>query len=131
MIQLGSRIVAFMRPLYVAAALMLAFVHPSLSIDPPYQGQMERLAEIMGSLYFLQPLCKAGNEDWRAQIGELINLDEPDEDRRQRLTGAFNEGYTAYARLHRLCTASAREALTRLLVEAEKTAREMHSRYAE
>lgn len=131
MINPGSRIAALVRHLFVVMALSMAFVQPSLAIDPPYQGQMERLAEIMGSLYFLQPLCKAGNEDWRAQMDGLISADEPDEDRRQRLAGAFNEGYTAYARLHRLCTSSAREALTRLLVEAEKIAREMHSRYAE
>jgi uncharacterized protein (TIGR02301 family) len=131
MIQPASRIKAFLCPISLAMALLLALAQPSQAIDPPYQPEMERLAEIMGSLYFLQPLCKAGNEDWRAQMGELITLDEPDEDRRQRLAGAFNEGYTAYARLYRLCTSSAREALTRLLVEAEKKAREMHSRYAE
>ena len=47
------------------------------------------------------------------------------------LAGAFNTGYEAYARLYRSCTASAEEALTRLLQEAEKTARDIHSRYAE
>lgn len=115
-----------------AAALGLAFsATPALAIDPPYQEQMERLAEMMGSLYFLQPLCRPGVEDWRAQMGELISLDRPDEDRRQRLAGAFNEGYSAYARLYRICTVSAAEALNRLLVEAEKTARDIHSRYAE
>jgi uncharacterized protein (TIGR02301 family) len=103
----------------------------SLAVDPPYQAEMERLAEIMGSLYFLQPLCDAGSEDWRAQMAELITLDQPDEDRRQRLAGAFNGGYTAFARNYKVCTASAEEALKRLLLEAEKTAREIHSRYAE
>jgi uncharacterized protein (TIGR02301 family) len=112
-------------------ALLLSLPQPALAIDPPYQGQMERLAEIMGSLYFLQPLCQPGLDDWRNEMAELINLDQPDEDRRQRLAGAFNQGYTAYARLYRICTVSAAEALTRLLVEAEKTAREIHSRYAE
>jgi uncharacterized protein (TIGR02301 family) len=115
-----------------AAALVLALgAGPASAIDPPYQQQMERLAEILGSLYFLQPLCQPGVEDWRAQMGELILLDRPDEDRRQRLAGAFNEGYQAYARLHRVCTVSAATALTRLLVEAEQTARDIHSRFAE
>jgi uncharacterized protein (TIGR02301 family) len=104
---------------------------PAWAIDPPYQRQMERLAEIMGSLYFLQPLCQAGTTDWRAQMADLIALDEPDEDRRQRLAGAFNGGYTAFARFHRACTPAAREALTRLLVEAERTARDIHTRFAE
>ncbi len=30
---------------------------------------MERLAEILGSLYFLNPLCKPGGTDWRQQGG--------------------------------------------------------------
>ena len=93
--------------------------------------RMERLSEIMGSLYFLQPLCQQGGTDWRAQMEELITLDEPDDDRRQRLAGAFNGGYTAYARFHRSCTPAAREALTRLLGEAQRIARDIHTRFAE
>ena len=121
-----------MKRLRLAIAMLLVLgAAPALAIDPPYQRQMERLAEIMGSLYFLQPLCQAGTEDWRAQMAELIALDEPDEDRRQRLAGAFNVGYTAYSRFHRACTPAAREALTRLLIEAEDTARDIHTRYAE
>ena len=120
-----------MKRLLAIAVLLLLGTGPSLAIDPPYQRQMERLAEIMGSLYFLQPLCQAGTEDWRAQMAELITLDEPDEDRRQRLAGAFNLGYTAYSRTHHACTPGAREALTRLLVEAESTARDIHTRFAE
>lgn len=120
------------RRLLAALLLSLPLVPaPALAIDPPYQEEMERLSEILGSLYFLQPLCQPGIEDWRAQMADLIALDEPDEDRRQRLAGAFNEGYTAYARLYRVCTVSANEALTRLLIEAEDVARDLHSRYAE
>lgn len=113
-------------------ALLLALgTAPSLAIDPPYQRQMERLAEIMGSLYFLQPLCQPAADDWREQMAELIALDEPDEDRRQRLAGAFNVGYTAYSRFHHSCTPAARAALERLLVEAERSARDIHTRFAE
>jgi uncharacterized protein (TIGR02301 family) len=114
-------------------ALMCTFVAvtPSLAIDPPYQSQMERLTEVLGSLYFLQPLCGETGEDWRLQASELINLDNPDEDRRQRLTGAFNAGYEAYARVYRSCTSSARAAIAKLLVEAEQSAREIHTRFAE
>ena len=121
-----------MRFRLITIALLLALgTAPSLAIDPPYQKQMERLSEIMGSLYFLQPLCQTGATDWRAQMDDLIGLDEPDEDRRQRLAGAFNGGYTAFARFHRSCTPAAREALTRLLVEAERTARDIHTKFAE
>ncbi|ODT69504.1 MAG: TIGR02301 family protein [Pelagibacterium sp. SCN 63-23] len=116
-----------LRPLFLA----MLIAAPAFAIDPPYQRQMERLAEIMGSLYFLQPLCQTGNEDWREQMAELIALDEPDEDRRQRLAGAFNGGYNAFARFHHQCTPASREALARLLVEAQRLAREIHTRFAE
>lgn len=118
-------------PLVMALVLALGLAAPAQAIDPPYQRQMERLAEIMGSLYFLDPLCRAGRIDWRGEMSELIALDEPDEDRRQRLAGAFNGGYTAYSRFHRACTPAAREALTRLLAEAERIARDIHTRFAE
>ncbi|WP_082460804.1 TIGR02301 family protein [Devosia sp. Leaf64] len=111
--------------------LALTLTTPTLAVDPPYQRQMERLAEVMGSLYYLQPLCEAGSEDWRAQMSELISLDEPDEDRRQRLAGAFNSGYTGFSRLHRHCTPASREALSRLMVEAQQLARSIHTRFAE
>lgn len=118
-------------PLF-AATLLGLMASPALAVDPPYQEEMERLSEIMGSLYFLQPLCRPdAGSDWRTEMGDLISLDQPDDDRRQRLAGAFNAGYEAYARLYRACTVSADEALTRLLVEAEKTARDIHTRYAE
>lgn len=109
----------------------LALPRPALAIDPPYEPQMERLAEVLGSLYFLNPLCEPDATDWRAQMAELIKLDQPDDDRQQRLFGSFNAGFTAYSRLYRACTPSAQEALARLLIEAESTARDIHARYAE
>jgi uncharacterized protein (TIGR02301 family) len=115
----------------VLLTAMLAMPIPALAIDPPYEPQMERLAEILGSLYFLNPLCAAGSPDWRAQMAELVALDQPDEDRQQRLYGAFNGGFAAYSRLYRTCTPSAQEALTRLLIEGETVARDIHTRFAE
>lgn len=113
---------------FFAAAV---FGGPAYAIDPPYQKDMERLTEILGSLYFLQPLCVVEVEDWRAQAAELIALDNPDDDRRQRLIGKFNTGYESYARVYRSCTPSANEAMIRLLVEAEKSAHEIRERFAE
>lgn len=119
--------ITLLAPLFLAVTLAT----PALAIDPPYQRQMERLAEIMGSLYYLQPLCRTGSDDWRAEMAELIDLDEPDEDRRQRLTGAFNGGYTAFSRFHQHCTPASRSAVSRLLAEAQRLAREIHTRFAE
>ena len=112
-------------------AVSLALAPPAAAIDPPYEPQMERLAEIMGSLYVLAPICAGSSVDWRAELADLVAKDQPDEDRQQRLYGAFNGGYQAFARLYRSCTPSAEEALTRLLIEAEATARDIHTRFSE
>jgi uncharacterized protein (TIGR02301 family) len=122
-----------MRARFSVLALVgtLSFVSPALAIDPPYEPQMERLAEIMGSLYFLAPICAGSTVDWRGELADLVTKDQPDEDRQQRLFGAFNGGYQAFARLYRTCTPSAEEALTRLLIEAEATARDIHTRFSE
>ncbi|MEP7241532.1 MAG: TIGR02301 family protein [Devosia sp.] len=122
-----------MRPSLLLAGLLAALLLPTAAraVDPPYEPQMERLAQIMGSLYFLDPLCHPGGADWRAQVADLIQLDQPDDDRLQRLNGAFNGGFVAYSRLYKSCTPSAQEALSRLLIEAETTARDIHTRYAE
>ncbi|WP_304622645.1 TIGR02301 family protein [Pelagibacterium xiamenense] len=103
----------------------------ALAVDPPYQAQMERLSEILGSLYMLGPLCGGDEIDWRSQMAELIALDEPDADRRARLAGAFNAGYESYARFYRTCTPSAELALERLLDEGAALARDIHTQFAE
>jgi len=120
-----------LRPALVLIAILCGLTGTARAVDPPYQPQMQRLAEIMGSLYFLQPLCRDTGADWRSEFADLVVLDSPDEDRQQRLYGAFNEGYAAFSRLYRSCTPSAEEALNRLLIEAETTARDIHSRFAE
>lgn len=113
------------------AVPLLAIPGPAIAVDPPYEAEMEHLAETMGSLYFLDPLCRRSGADWRQQMGDLIALDKPDSDREQRLFGAFNAGYDAYARLYRVCTISANAALSRLLDDAEQTARDITARYGQ
>ena len=128
-LRLGRVVRARLLALLILSATLLP--QRAMAVDPPYEPQMERLAEILGSLYFLNPLCKPGGTDWRTQLSDLVSLDQPDEDRQQRLYGAFNSGFGAYSRLYRTCTTSASEALARLLIEAEATARDIHARYAE
>ncbi len=119
-----------LRP-FLLCLMVLGFSQPATAVDPPYQGDMQELLSIMGSLYFLQPLCAGNRIDWREHAAELIDLDKPDEDRRQRLNGAFNQGYHAFARLHQSCTVATRSAITRLLIEADVLTRDIHARYAE
>ena len=68
-----------MRALLLAVLILSAALLPQrvMAVDPPYEPQMERLAEILGSLYFLNPLCKPGGTDWRSQLSDLVRLDSP------------------------------------------------------
>jgi uncharacterized protein (TIGR02301 family) len=116
----------------ILLVLSLLAARPALAVDPLYEPQLEHLSQVLGSLYFLNPLCAPGGKDWRVEMSELIGLDSPDDnDRRQRLVGAFNEGFEDYARLYRQCTPSARTALAQLLTDAERTARDIHAHYAQ
>ncbi len=101
------------------------------AIDPPYQQDMERLTRVLGSLYFLQPLCKFNQIDWRKEANELILLDKPNNDRKQRLIGAFNQGYIDYAQSYRSCTKSANFARQQLLLEAQTSSIQIHTKFAE
>lgn len=115
----------------VLSLAMALSAQPARAIDPIYQPQMQRLLFVLGSLYFLQPLCGVNADDWRQHAADLIDADQPEEDRRLRLTGSFNDGYAAYARLHRDCTPSAQRATAQMLGEAENLSREIHTRFAE
>ena len=110
---------------------LVAFPLAAKAVDPPYQKEMQRLTLIFGSLYFLQPLCGFNQTDWRKQTGELIELDRPDDDRKQRLMGAFNEGYNSYRTTYNSCTASANQARWRLLNEAYEATNKIRTRFAE
>lgn len=114
----------------LVAICFAGFGGPAGAADPLYEPQMEELVGIMGSLYFLQPLCGFDGIDWRQEASGLIGADEPDDDRRHRLNGAFNDGYAAYARLYERCTPSAKAATTRLMARAESLAEDIHRRYA-
>jgi uncharacterized protein (TIGR02301 family) len=99
--------------------------------DPPYQPQLERLTRILGSLEFLHPLCGPNANDWRSEAARVIELEAPDDERRSRLVGAYNDGYEAFSRLYNRCTASARTALEKFLIEGGTIARDIELRYAQ
>lgn len=115
----------------LAFGLMFGQHMPAHAIDPAYQPEMERLAEIMGALYHLDDLCLRSGVDWRLQLAELMDLDEVDDDRRERLAGAFNANYADFQQTHSRCTDSATLLTSRFLEEGAKISYDIHIRYAE
>ncbi|NBJ11379.1 TIGR02301 family protein [Microvirga arsenatis] len=106
---------------------------PAPVVEPPpapYEKELLRLAEIMGSLAMLRPLCSAPDgSEWSRRMQVLLEAEGTTPGRRERLAGAYNKGYQAYALTYRACTPSAQEASVRFLAEGEQLARNITGRY--
>lgn len=106
---------------------------PAPAVEPPpapYEKELLRLAEIMGSLAMLRPLCSAPDgSEWSRRMQILLEAEGTTPGRRERLAGAYNKGYQAYALTYRMCTPSAQEASVRFLSEGEQLARNITGRY--
>jgi uncharacterized protein (TIGR02301 family) len=106
---------------------------PAAPAEPPpapYEKELLRLAEIMGSLALLRPLCSAPDgAEWGRRMQVLLDSEGSTSGRRERLAGAYNKGYEAYALTYRVCTPSAQEASARFLREGEQIARNITGRY--
>jgi uncharacterized protein (TIGR02301 family) len=106
---------------------------PAPVVEPPpapYEKELLRLAEIMGGLAMLRPLCSAPDaSEWSRRMQILLETEGTTPGRRERLAGAYNKGYQAYALTYRVCTPSAQEASVRFLAEGEQVARSITGRY--
>ncbi|SCW70483.1 TIGR02301 family protein [Ancylobacter rudongensis] len=97
---------------------------------PPYEGELLHLAEILGALHYLRPLCGAAEATrWRDEMQSLLDVEAPAGARRGQLTGAFNAGYESYRQVYRVCTPSAELASQRYLETGAKLARDVATRY--
>lgn len=103
---------------------------PAEEKPAPYDTQLMRLAEVLGSVHYLRTLCGADSADWRSSMQTLLDaetLNEPK--RRERLTASFNRGYRAFAAVHTTCTTAARVAEERYRNEGATLAGEIAARY--
>ena len=97
---------------------------------PPYEDDLMRVAEIMGALHYLRPLCGAPEgQRWRNEMQALIEAEAPTEDRKDKLTRGFNRGYVAFERTYRTCTPAATLAVERYLTEGSKLTHDIVARY--
>lgn len=97
---------------------------------PPYEPQLERLAELMGTLAYLRDLCGKGDgAEWRSRMSALLDAEAKTPERRQRLAGAYNRGFHGYEATYRFCTPAAELVIARFLVEGDRLARELSARF--
>ena len=74
----------------------------------PYDGDLQRLAEILGALHYLRGICGANEgQKWRNEMQALLDAEAPSGDRRNRLQVRFNRGYRGFQQTYRTCTPAA------------------------
>ncbi len=107
---------------------------PSAAVEgaaPPYDDDLQRLAEILGALHYLRPLCGAVGEEqrWRDEMGALIETEQPSDARKGKMIAAFNRGYTSFSQVYQVCTPAAKVAVERQLEEGARLAHDIVVRY--
>ena len=97
----------------------------------PFDNDLQRLAEILGTLHYLRGIC-GSNEGgkWRNEMQALIDAETPSGERRTRMIAGFNRGYNGFQQTYRSCTPAASVAIRRYIEEGSKISRDLTARYA-
>jgi uncharacterized protein (TIGR02301 family) len=104
---------------------------PPPPASAPYDRDLQRLSEILGSLHFLRGICGSNEgQKWRSEAQALINAEAPAGERHEQMVASFNRGYRAFQQSYRTCTPAADFAIRRYLEEGARIAREITARYA-
>src|SRR5215467_14641323 len=123
-----------MRRILLSLSIVAGFCLSSASAEvpvAPLDADLQRFAEILGSLHYLRNICGANEgQKWRNEMQALADAETPSGDRRARLIASFNRGYRGYQQTYRTCTPAADLVIRRYLEEGSKLAREMTARYA-
>ncbi len=125
---------------YIAAFLIVAACCLGQSASParaqdataaPFDADLQRLSEILGSLHYLRGICGANEgAKWRNEMQALINAETPSGERRSRMIAGFNRGYNNFQQTYRTCTPAANIAIRRYIDEGARISRDLTARYA-
>jgi uncharacterized protein (TIGR02301 family) len=97
----------------------------------PFDGDLQRLAEILGTLHYLRGICGTNEgPKWRNEMQALIEAETSAGERRAKIVASFNRGYRNFQQTYRTCTPAADFAIRRYLEEGSKISREITARYA-
>lgn len=107
----------------VASSLLLAIITPSLSQEkpPPYDAELLRLSEILGSMHFLSLICRPDDgQIWHEKMQEVLATEGDTPLQKAKLVERFNFGFSGFQSTYRKCTASASIALDRYAREGQQ-----------
>ncbi len=121
------------RVLLLASIVLIAAGAPARAEirAAPFDGSLQRLAEILGALHYLRGICGANEgQKWRNEMQSVIDAEAPQGERRTRMIASFNRGYRGYQQTYRTCTPAADLVIRRYLDEGSKIIRDVTARYA-
>ena len=120
-----------MRPFAAILLACMVAIAPlrAVAAESPFENQLVRIAEILGSLHYLRNLCGENGTEWRDRMEALLVTEDPDPERRAKFVASFNRGYRSYQSTYVNCTASAIEAIDRYVAEGEQLARDTAVRF--
>lgn len=124
-----------LKALLILMAVVLAMpAPPARAVETgaaPFDGELQRLSEILGALHYLRNLCGAKEGlRWRNEMQALMEAETSAGERRARIVASFNRGYRSFQQTYRTCTPAADFAIRRYLEEGSKISREITARYA-
>lgn len=113
----------------LAGAVAPAYAQTEL--EAPYDGQLNRLAEVMGSVHYLTNLCGESSNQWRDEMQRMLSLESPEPNRRSRLIASFNRGFRSFDSVYNQCTQQAKTAVARYIDEGISLSAEINARFGE
>ena len=119
--------------LFAILCLFACLACPARAEDAaaPFDGDLQRLAEILGTLHYLRGICGANEgQVWRNEMQALIDAEAPAGERRDRMIASFNRGYRGFQQTYRTCTPAADLAIRRYLAEGTRISRDITARFA-
>jgi uncharacterized protein (TIGR02301 family) len=122
------------KKLLTIGSVLMCLALPARAQDTapaPFDPDLQRLAEILGSLHYLRSVCGANEgQKWRNEMRALIDAEAPSGERRRKIVASFNRGYRGFQQTYRTCTPAADLAIRRYLEEGARIARDITARYA-
>ena len=118
-------------PIALLALCCLAGSARAEEAAAPFDNELQRFAEILGTLHYLRGIC-GSNEGgkWRNEMQALLDAETPTGERRTRMIAGFNRGYNGFQQTYRTCTPAATLAIRRYIDEGLKISRDLTARYA-
>ncbi|HLI99516.1 MAG TPA: TIGR02301 family protein [Bradyrhizobium sp.] len=119
------------KPLAALIVFCLCGAAPAQEAAAPFDNDLQRFAEILGTLHYLRGICGTNEgSKWRNEMQALLDAETPSGERRARMIAGFNRGYNGFQQTYRSCTPAASVAIRRYIDEGLKISRDLTARYA-